>query len=172
MRRVSVLVASVAMIATLTGGLPTAAAAKAAPADHAAGNSKSTVTSGTHGENAIPLPRRTSTASVATPAPYTSPAAAQRYFQWHEEFWCESGYVCASVPHGGGYYVFKFLQYGTYRLSYWYCCGLFHNSQTGDAAAKLLDINGRQLYCLNPYPGDIWVDWNPVWYIKLTSNPC
>ena len=128
----------IAVIGLLTSFLTagaTLAPAHATPTDHP-GNDMITVTHGSHGGNIMYLPSRTSKASIAAAEPTTSPAAARRYWISGAHYLtCETGYVCAAVPYGGGYYVFKFYYYGTYKLSYWYGTGYLANRQTGGGEA-------------------------------------
>src|SRR5688572_20604442 len=88
------------------------------------------------------------TPAHAAPAPTTSPAAASRVFQNNEDFLCADGYVCATVPYGSGFYIFKFYNYGTYYLSNWFGVGIVFNNQTGAAAARLRNSSGSQLQCI------------------------
>jgi hypothetical protein len=117
------------------------------------------------------------TPALAASAPTTSPAAASRVFQWNQDFNCESGYACATVPYAGGYYIFKFYYYGTYSLSNWLNIGIAFNDQTNAAAMRLRDGNGTQVECIRGQIDgvahfDDWVDWNPIWRIQLTSSGC
>jgi hypothetical protein len=132
------------------------------------------VAQGAGGEHTAHLPSRTSrtsAVSVATPAPTTSPAAVRRYFTTADTFTCAYQYVCAAVPYGTGSYIFDFYYYGTYRLSYWHGVGAIINNQSGGAAARLLDINGHQVTCVPP-PASFFINWDPIWYIRLTSSHC
>lgn len=129
------------------------------------------VTQGAGGERVVRLPSRTSAASATTPAPTTSPAAARRYFTTAAYFTCPYQYACAVVPYSNGHYIFDFYYYGTYRLSYWHGVGPMYNNQSGDAAARLLDINGHQVSCVPP-PAVFGINWDPIWYVRLTSSHC
>jgi hypothetical protein len=168
-------IAFVALLLTsfvATGATP--ASARVTPADRA-GDGTTTVTRETHEDVAMHLPNRTAAASVANPAPSTSPAPAFIDTTTASNSWyCRSGYVCALVQYPTGRYgwwEFGFYYYGTYKLSYWYGNGKIWNFQTGGAAARLLDYYGRQLKCV-PAGASIDVNWTPVWYIKLTSSRC
>jgi hypothetical protein len=51
--------------------------------------------------------------TVEATAPTTSPAVG-RYFTTNPRAICPSGFVCAAVPFGIGYYHFEFYYYGYY----------------------------------------------------------
>jgi hypothetical protein len=109
----------------------------------------------------------------AASAPTTSPVAASRTFQttWNPD--CPSDYACAWVPYGNGRYLFKFYRYGTYYLSNWFGEeGYAANNQTGGAAMRLYDSRNVQVQCIPGGFGEAFVDWNPVWSIRLTATPC
>jgi hypothetical protein len=119
----------------------------------------------------------TAGAASAAPAtgfiPYTTPAAAVSYRYVGGPISCDSGYACAilDTSDGNHNWVFKFYYYNTYRLSYWHGSGSAYNHQTGGAAMRILDVNGRQLVCV-PAGADIPVNWDPAWFIRLTPSPC
>jgi hypothetical protein len=104
------------------------------------------------------------------PAPTTSPAAKERYWASGGGFYCYTGYVCATVPYEGGYYVFKFYNYGTYRLSSWYGLGRLINNQSGGASARLQNKYGDEIGCMPR--GEVDINWDPIWYLQLTIPPC
>jgi hypothetical protein len=148
----------IALLPCFLAGGATLASAVAKPVDHLLPASRS-LNGQAHA--AIVLP------------PDTSPAAARRY--WVSDttsVTCQSGYVCAKVSWNHGWMVFKFYNYGTYRLSWWYDYGLLKNSQTGGAAARLLGSSGGQLACIGPSASWWIINWTPVWYIRLTSSGC
>jgi hypothetical protein len=161
--------AAAVVATTLTVGA-TPASAQAPLEDHAGHESSSR------------MERRGGAASVGyqavASAPTTSPAAAIRYFTTTvddpERPWilrCEAGYVCARVPYGSGWYIFKFYKYGTYTLYNWYGVGAAYNAQTGGAGANLLDRNGGLIFCLPSPPTDTsHPDWDPVYYVQLRST--
>jgi len=113
-------------------------------------------------------------APAVTYTPNTSPPAAVRYeYYGSGGLQCQSGYACTTLEYPAGVirWVFKFYYYGTYSLSHWSGTGWAANSQTGGAAMRLLDRNGYQITCV---PAGDWryVNWDPVWFIRLTSSPC
>jgi hypothetical protein len=116
------------------------------------------------------------TPAQAASAPTTSPSAASRVFQSNSAFTCESGYACAAVPYGSGWYIFKFYNYGTYYLSNWYGTGTAFNDQTGGAAMKLYNSSGTQVECIQGQTPEAHydqnVDWTPIGNIRLTSSTC
>lgn len=111
-------------------------------------------------------------------APTTSPAAVSRTFSTTWGFTCESGYACALVPYGNGWYTFKFYYYGTYYMSNWSGIGVAYNDQTGGAAMRLLNSSGGQIECIRGVGADgiahfdDAVDWGPIWRIRLTASNC
>jgi len=116
-------------------------------------------------------------AANAASAPTTSPAAASRTFSTTWGFTCETGYACASVPYGNGWYTFKFYNYGTYYLNNWFGTDTAMNNQTNAAAMRFLNGSGGQIQCIAGQIGgvahyDMDVDWNPIWRIQLTSSAC
>ena len=91
-------------------------------------------------------------------------------------FTCEPGLACASVPYGGGWYVFKFYAYGTYNLSNWYGTDTAFNDQTGGAAMRLYNGSNAQVECIRGQDPiahfDMNVNWTPIYKIRLTSSAC
>ncbi|WP_410641410.1 hypothetical protein [Amycolatopsis sp. lyj-346] len=113
-------------------------------------------------------------ASVAAAEPSTSPAPARRvWVSVGEVHDCPTGYACATPswgPNGG--WEFQFYNYGTYSLSNFYGdSGSISNSQTGNAGMRILDQNGRVIRCQWAGTAD-YVNWDPVYYITLSSTPC
>jgi hypothetical protein len=112
----------------------------------------------------------------AASAPTTSPAAASRVYHSTWGFTCESGYACASVPYGSGWYVFKFYNYGTYSLSNWFGTDTAFNDQTGGAAMRLSNGSDVQVECIAGQTPeahfDTDVNWTPIYKIRLTASTC
>ena len=111
-------------------------------------------------------------ASAATP-PSTSPSVSHKYYSSGADIpACASGYACAIVAYGSGYYVFNFYTYGTYSLSNWIGQGGLTNAQTGGASVRVLNSSGTQIDCLPAEPITYEVNWSPAWKIRLTSSGC
>jgi len=111
-------------------------------------------------------------ASAAT-APSTSPSVSHTYYSNPANIpACKSGYGCAIVAYGSGYYVFNFYNYGTYSLSNWNGRGGLTNKQTGGAAVRVYNKSGTQIDCLSPANITYELDWTPAWSIKLTASGC
>lgn len=108
---------------------------------------------------------------IAAGVPDTSPAAASRTYETYIAS-CSSGYVCAAIPYGDGYFNFKFYAYGTYRLYNWLGFGSIVDKQTGTASTRTLNASGRQLACWNAGGASSSYDWTPVEYIQLTQSRC
>jgi hypothetical protein len=168
--RIGAVAAVVAIAAVSTvGASPAPASAQTKPAYHA-GNGTMRVAPAVRGEPTL-LPSRTSEASVAASPPTTSPVVENWWYDSRGGFpQCPYHYACAHVPWYSGFYFFKFYYYGTYKLYNWYGWGWASNNQSGFAAMRLLDVNRHQVTCLVPA---LWsVNWDPIWYIRLTSSPC
>ncbi len=109
----------------------------------------------------------------AAPAPSTSPSVSHPYYSDPAKIpACRSGYACAIVAYGSGYYVFNFYDYGTYSLSNWNGQGGLTNRQTGGAAFHIYNSGGGQIDCVSPAPITDEVNWSPAWSVKLTSTGC
>jgi hypothetical protein len=115
----------------------------------------------------------TAHSETAAAAPTTSPAARHRtWLPAGSTYTCESGFACATVRYGQGFYLFKFYAYGTYALQNWYGDGYVWNAQTGGASVRVLGSGGGQLLCEARSPWVRYVDWNPAWYIRLSPGGC
>jgi hypothetical protein len=109
--------------------------------------------------------------SAAADEPATEPGAKYVYFSWNKTVSCETGYVCASVPLTWGYRIFKFYYGGTYKLYDWQGTGSMANNQTGGWSVRLYDANKHQIKCRNRTGwGD--VNWDPAYYLRLSTYPC
>jgi len=148
------------------------APAQAAPTPGPAPKPPVTVTDGAKGAKIMHLGSSGGT-ETRRAAPSTSPAVTHVYLPSGSSTTCPSGYACAAVPYGSGWYVFKFYDYGGYSLSYWGGKGQVVNNQTGTAAMRIDNVNGGQVRCFPPtgiVVGDI--DWDPIWRVRLTSSGC
>jgi hypothetical protein len=112
------------------------------------------------------------TPSVVAALPSTSPSVTREYIAPGRVKVCPQAFACANVPAGdGGWYAFSFTRYGTYSLHSWTGVGPAVSRQTGGAAFRWYDVNGRQLGCLRPNERKD-INWSPVWSIRLTESPC
>ncbi|MFI0453581.1 hypothetical protein [Actinomadura sp. 6N118] len=108
---------------------------------------------------------------AAAPEPTTSPTVPRQFIPDFDTFPCAHGNACASAIYGNGAYLFTFFRYASYGLSNWFGTGSAFNNQSGGAAMRLEDNNHRQLNCI-PAGKSRYVDWTPVWFIRLTASPC
>ena len=117
-------------------------------------------------------PLAVGTPGVVAALPSTSPSVSREYVPSSGVKVCPTAYACATVPAGdGGWYAFSFTRYGTYSLHAWTGTGVGLSRQTGGAAFRWYDVNGRQLGCLRPNERKD-INWTPVWSIRLTESPC
>ncbi|MGW6277131.1 hypothetical protein [Kribbella sp. NPDC055071] len=131
------------------------------------------VLSGDATAQAVPAePSASARPSVVVALPSTSPSVTREYIPPGRAKVCPTAYACASVPAGdGGWYAFSFTRYATYSLYSWTGQGTAVSRQTGGAAFRWYDVNGRQLGCLRPNERKD-INWSPVWSIRLTESPC
>lgn len=125
-----------------------------------------------HSPIAAPTTAVASNTAVAADPPATEPGATYRYYSGSKTVSCERGYACASAPYWLGYYIFKFYDYGTYKLYRWLGTGSLANNQTGGASVRLLDVNKRRLKCRQAGTGWGDVNWDPVYYIQVSRYAC
>ncbi|MGW6277132.1 hypothetical protein [Kribbella sp. NPDC055071] len=104
--------------------------------------------------------------------PSTSPAVEHVFITGSQTTTCNVGYACAAVPYGNGTYVFKFVHYDGYSVSYWGGLGYFVNNQTGNAGARYDNQNGSERGCVPAGIIRYNLDWGPVYRIRLTAAAC
>jgi hypothetical protein len=134
---------------------------------------KVSVRRGANGALTVTVSGQAAPAAAAASPPSTSPAVEHPFVPPGGSFTCLSGFACAGVPYSNGTYVFKFIHYDGYSVSFWHGSGFVINNQTGGAAIRIDDVNGHQVRCFSPNPNPVnGVNWEPIWRVRLTAGGC
>jgi len=171
MNRTRKLLAAAGVLAGLFAVAANAPAAQAKAVDPVPSGPRVTQTPMADGSVLVGVEGNAAATRTTAAVPSTSPSVEHVFIAPGGSTVCKSGYACAFVPYGNGFYVFKFVHYDGYSVSNWLGTGPFLNNQTGGAAARWDNVNGGQLGCLNGGYGQN-VYWKPVWRVRLTASHC